>query len=262
MNLPHVIERGSLILFHSIMHPFGYFLPVAAFVVASALSAAGSLADRSPFLPAGFGEEEPVSEAPAQSAGDMENLIDFKGFYELGGEYRLLVGKKRGQSASWLGVGESSEDLEVLDFDLDNERVRARLDGREGWVEMAQIASNPSPAAGPPGPQRVRPTTTASRTPSVRRPSGSTAQHATPSPTVRRPPVIRDDGSRPPSVSGADRQSVSRQLRRVPPSRVTRSTEPPSVGPSVQVPAQRPSGPPPTPSPTRRPDSAPPTGVP
>ncbi|MCC5841517.1 MAG: hypothetical protein JJT96_15490 [Opitutales bacterium] len=234
------------------IRPLRHILSPVVFFGFFAFPASGSLADRSPFLPPGFRVEEPTSrETPsAQPPGELENLIDFKGVYQLAGEYRLLIGKKRDPRASWLALGESFEGLDLLDFDLEMNRARVRLDGREGWVEMARVPPNPSPGvAAPSGPQRVRPATTASHSSAAQHPSRSTGGMASPSSVVSRPPVNSSEDSRlrRPEVRRARSSDAARpEIQR------------PAIGPSAPVPRSQPSGPPPTPAPTRRPNTNPP----
>lgn len=207
----------------------------------------GSLLEKSPFLPPDFNPDR--SQSPSRTADQsspVERLLDFKGWYEIGGQPRILVSQKRRTDGGWMTVGETRNDIEVLDFDRDQERVRVRFQGNEGWLAMATLESNPS---GSTPAQAATPTSGA-------RPTTATTARGRVSPVPQRR-VVTAPGStsrtiQPPRVSPSRGENFDpSQIRQPAPNRGP-TTPPPTGLPPTPVP----DGPPDTLPPTTPPDTS------
>lgn len=234
---------------------------------AGAVHAGRGLVEHSPFLPPDFNPSR--SSAPAaedRPSTPIERQLEFKGWYEINGEIRVLISQRQEGGGGWMRVGESRDSISVLDFDPRQEQVRARYQNSEGWLTIAKLESNPSGSGSATARDRRAAATSGSR---------EDARRA----TTTRP--VRTVGS---TSSGGTGRSATPQRRSVSSSRVSGSSpgeaaEPPAGAPQLS-PArprsdsgssegggstatgtpgssadQRPSGAPPTPAPTSRPDT-------
>lgn len=152
---------------------------------------AGSLSERSPFLPPGGAAAEPQENVLA--GGPLQDRFEFRGFYQINGVYHLLIKERNQPAGRWLRPGEESNGLRVENFDPEARTVAVYAQGQESTLRLAQIESNPSPLeVGGSGPSS-RPSAGANRAPSLaRRPgnigSGSGGDDAGPQVVTRRPP--------------------------------------------------------------------------
>lgn len=205
-------------------------------------SSIASLTENSPFLPPDF--TPGGSSAPSQSnqpTSPVERLLDFKGWYEISGEKRFLVAPKRRSDGGWLRMGESRNEITVLDFDPAEERVRVSFQGNEGWLEITQLESNSSGATA--STSQSSDGSTASSSSPTTRPSRATPTRGRVSPVPQRRTVTSTSRSTGP---GSTRQAVPPRIA----DRAGRAPQGPPTPP--------PSGPPPSDVPTGRPDSDPP----
>ena len=116
-----------------------------ALATVSSLHAGRGLVEYSPFLPPDFNPGR--SNAPAaqeRPSTPIERQLEFKGWYEINGEVRVLISQRQEGGGGWMRVGESRDAISVLDFDSSQEQVRARYQNSEGWLTLAQLESNPS----------------------------------------------------------------------------------------------------------------------
>jgi len=173
---------------------------VGGCAIASAAAGTAALAGASPFLPPDFRAEQTAPTPVPTASNPLDRLLDFKGFYQINGEYRVLLSQKRRADGGWLRVGEAREDIEVLEFDAEAQRVRARFQGSEGWLDLARMESNTSGAPASPTPTSsteparvVRPPPTAPTT------TVPTTPTSPPRPPVRRT-VVSPTPSTPPAA--------------------------------------------------------------
>lgn len=209
-------------------------------------SATASLTENSPFLPPDF--TPGGSSAPSQSnqpTSPVERLLDFKGWYEISGEKRFLVAPKRRTDGGWMRMGESRNEITLLDFDPAEERVRVSFQGNEGWLEIAKLDSNPSGATAAATSQPSDGSAAASRTAPTTRPASATPTRGRVSPVPQRR-TVTSTGRTPGSIS------ASQSARQPVPPRIAEGRAP--QGPM----APPPTGLPPGDVPKGRPDSEPP----
>lgn len=231
-------------------------LGCAALAFASTGSAR-DLVEHSPFLPPDF--DPGRSNAPEQEnrpSTPIERQLAFKGWYEIGGEYRVLVSHQRENNGGWFQIGESRDAITVLDFDPNAEQVRARYQNSEGWVSLAKLGSNPS-GGGDGSTARSRRDDSSSSS-SARSSSPATRpvravssdRRVTRSAPQRRTVTSSNVSDRSSGSARGGRPILSRAERRS--AAEAGGNQPPQTGP-----ADQPSAPPPTESPTRRPAEPP-----
>jgi hypothetical protein len=169
------------------------FIAVAALAAAYSwtsccVAASVTLVERSPFVPSTF--SPPQSRAPARPAvqAAKQNEFEFRGIYEVNGEYRFLISEARSRNGRWLPVGGSHESIEVQAYDPQTETVDVLINGEPRQLELAKTEANPNPQ--PVARQAVRPA--ARPSPTVARPATTTPGTSAP---VRR--VIRPSTNRP-----------------------------------------------------------------
>ncbi|MCC5835413.1 MAG: hypothetical protein JJU20_11825 [Opitutales bacterium] len=116
-----------------------------AVITAGSLHAGRGLVEHSPFLPPDFNPGR--SNAPAaqeRPSTPIERQLEFKGWYEINGEVRILISQRQQGGGGWMRIGESRDSISILDFDSSQEQVRARYQNSEGWLSLAKLESNPS----------------------------------------------------------------------------------------------------------------------
>lgn len=187
----------------------GVLLTLVLLFAAHPLTAerAATLLDRSPFIPSTFSPPQPPQPPVRPTPPQQQQEFEFRGIYQINGNYRFLISEARSRSGRWLQLGAKEDNIEVRAFNADNDLLTIAVNGDVREIKLASTESNPAPqpvasvspqptartAAGPaPGtarPQQRRPAPTA------------TSTDATPQPTqqpVRR--TIRPSTHRP----GAD----------------------------------------------------------
>lgn len=107
------------------------------------LPASPTLLDRSPFLPPGW---TPPEERRQQSQVTKSVTgYEFRGIYEINGEFRFLVSEPRSRSGSWVRVGESRDNFEVRRYDASSDTLVLFFNNKEQRIQMAEMESNPTP---------------------------------------------------------------------------------------------------------------------
>lgn len=122
----------------------------------------GGLAERSPFLPPGFVPPEERTQAappPAGTQGPLSRRFEFRGVYELAGEYRFLITDRRTREGKWVPLNDSSAPFHVRSFDLANNSIVLNHEGQTETIELERLGANstPMPVAGAPSPTATRP---------------------------------------------------------------------------------------------------------
>jgi len=109
----------------------------------ASLSASPTLLERSPFLPPGW--TPPEDRRQAVQAKQTVAGYEFRGIYQIGGEYRFLVSEPRSRSGSWVRVGESRDNFEVRRYDASSDTLVLFFNNKEQRIQMAEMESNPTP---------------------------------------------------------------------------------------------------------------------
>lgn len=237
-----------------------------ALATAGTVNAGRGLVEYSPFLPPDFNpgrSNAPVAED--RPSTPIERQLEFKGWYEINGEVRVLISQRQEGGGGWLRIGESRDSISVLDFDPRQEQVRARYQNSEGWLSIAKLESNPSGSGSASARDRRAAASSGSRE-EVRRATttrpvrtiGNTETSRTATPQRRSVSSARISGSSP--GEAAEAPSGAPQIAPARPrpgsgsgdSEGGGSTATGAPGSSAD---QRPSGTPPSPPPSSRPDT-------
>lgn len=117
-----------------------------------AASLCAGLAERSPFLPADFDPGQRSAPATQPAGGPLSQRIEFRGYYELNGEYRFLIREKGQSSGRWVRLDDANAPFLVEAFDPDRRAVRVSLGGESQLIQLVSLASNsePLPVSGQP----------------------------------------------------------------------------------------------------------------
>lgn len=120
----------------------------AAFLACAACAndlGTANIVERSPFIPSSF--TPPQAPAPAAQPVRQAQRQDyeFRGVFEIDGEYRLLISEARSRSGRWLPIGVKQENIEVRSFDRETETATVAIDGDVRELKLASMESNPTP---------------------------------------------------------------------------------------------------------------------
>lgn len=118
---------------------------------------AADLVGNSPFLPPDAGGQQ-AQQGPAVSESDLE----FRGMYSLGDRYYFNLYNKRENKGKWLTLDDEVEGLAVTSFDLQEDRISIRINGRNETLAMAKPSTGSLPvelatSGGGPANRRVLP---------------------------------------------------------------------------------------------------------
>jgi type II secretory pathway component PulC len=104
----------------------------------SVLSLGASLVEKSPFIPSGW-EPQAAPAQPAASKALPENSFVLQGVYVIGDRWTCNILDNRTGKSSWVSIGESVKDLATQRYDADNDRLIARLDGKEIELHLKKM---------------------------------------------------------------------------------------------------------------------------
>jgi hypothetical protein len=116
-------------------------LPVHAQVPATPVT----IVDRSPFIPSTFSPPQGSEAARPAHRAAAGNEVEFRGVYELAGDYHLLISESRSRSGKWLSIGETHENIELREYDPCSETATVMVDGEPRELQLAKLDANPSP---------------------------------------------------------------------------------------------------------------------
>jgi hypothetical protein len=104
-----------------------------------------TIVDRSPFIPSGFSPPQTREPARPSARPTQASEIEFRGIYEIAGEYRVLISEARSRNGRWLSVGSSHENIEVTDYDPSTETVSLLVGGEPREMQLVKTEANPDP---------------------------------------------------------------------------------------------------------------------
>lgn len=124
---------------------------------------ANPLLRRSPFLPAGFDAEArtPARREPPPSQTALAQRFEFRGYYQINGEYRFLIKEKNQPVGRWVTLNDPDAAYLVESFDPVQNHLRLRDGMQTESIALFKLDSNttpmpvngqpplPSPTAGP-----------------------------------------------------------------------------------------------------------------
>ena len=149
----------------------------AAMSFSTEVSATPTLVTKSPFLPPGF--SPPGSVGSAETPPASVSQYQFRGVYQMEGQYYFNLYNTRDKKGSWVTEATSGGDTpQVVSFDLEGDVLVVESAGKQLSLTMVETSNRPMPL----------PTVRRTSTPTVAKATQPGGQ-ATPTPTRRR--VIR-----------------------------------------------------------------------
>ncbi len=103
-----------------------------------------SLMQRSPFIPPNFTPGPGGSESSASNP-TSPGSFELRGVYQLGQEYRFLVGPVQKGEGEWVELGKSYDGYEVRRYDSSSETLTLYYNNRETDITLSRLESNPTP---------------------------------------------------------------------------------------------------------------------
>jgi hypothetical protein len=114
----------------------------------SPLFADSELAEKSPFLPPGYGEKpEEKPKPPVQTQGPISREIEFRGFVKLNGVFQFSLTNKKLQKSYWLKEGEGEAGITVSNYDPESSSIVVLVNGRSERLTMLSASDSPLPVA-------------------------------------------------------------------------------------------------------------------
>jgi len=113
-----------------------------------ALLSQSQLSEKSPFLPPGYGKEEPKKPEPVvQPQGPVSNVIEFRGIVEMGGVYQFSIYNKKEQKGYWLKENAKEDGVSINSFDATASTIVVVMNGRSERLTLMAATENPMPVA-------------------------------------------------------------------------------------------------------------------
>jgi len=103
-----------------------------------------SLLQRSPFIPPNFTPGQGGPDA-GPSNPTSPGSFELRGVYQLGQEYRFLVGPVQKGEGDWVELGKSYDGYEVRRYDSSSETLTLFYNNQETNITLARLESNPTP---------------------------------------------------------------------------------------------------------------------
>lgn len=107
------------------------------------------LAEKSPFLPPGYGEKEPEKPVPPaiQTQGPISREIEFRGVVQLGGVYQFSIYNTKEQKGYWLKENTVEGGIAVKNYDTDAATIVVTMNGRSEQLTLMAASENSMPVA-------------------------------------------------------------------------------------------------------------------
>jgi hypothetical protein len=155
------------------------------------------LVSRSPFLPAGFNadRQENPRDNERNRAGPLAQRYEFRGYYQLNGEFRFLIREKNKSAGRWVKLNDPAADYLVERFDESSGEIRLREGSQTESIALIKLDANaaPMPVSGqPPAVSPTNPGNNPNNVADTRRsrpiPPGATPTEPRPAAQRRTPP--------------------------------------------------------------------------
>jgi len=112
------------------------------------LFAEKKLAEKSPFLPPGYGQEESKTDEPVvQPQGPISREVEFRGIVQIGDVYQFSIYNKKDQKGYWLKQNEGEDGISVNSFDENASTIVVMMNGRSERLTLMSATESPMPAA-------------------------------------------------------------------------------------------------------------------
>jgi len=109
------------------------------------LSDQPSLTQRSPFLPPGFNPETKTPEKPRQTRSQANKALEFRGVYQLLGDYRFLVKESSAAFGNWVKLNDPKAVFVVTQYDPSSQTVTVEHEGVTHEISLIELEGNPAP---------------------------------------------------------------------------------------------------------------------
>ena len=119
-----------------------------AFVLLAGVSllSAETLESNNPFLPPGYNEKKEEPKPVVQSNGTISREIEFRGIFEVNGQYQFSLFNKRDQKSHWLKENEAAaQGISVRNYDSNSKSLAVCMSGRTERLTLATASSSPIP---------------------------------------------------------------------------------------------------------------------
>ena len=107
---------------------------------------APSILDRSPFLPPGFEPPRSSTQRRTNQPQQRKNY-EFRGVYQLAGEYHFLVSEARSRDGDWVSLRNTKPevDFEIRDYDPQTQTLTLFANNKTEELTLASVEANPTP---------------------------------------------------------------------------------------------------------------------
>jgi hypothetical protein len=110
------------------------------------MEAADSLEQANPFLPPGYGAEEPEPAAPPpQTNGPLSRELEFRGIVTLNGETQFSIFDRRASRSYWLRTNQVEDGLTVRGYDSGSQTITVSKGGRSERLSLKSATDAPLP---------------------------------------------------------------------------------------------------------------------
>ncbi len=140
-------KRGELC--NKSARPVCLFLLVCSCAIPLQLFSQNQLAEKSPFLPPGYGQKvEPPKPTPViQTQGPISREIEFRGIVQMGGVYQFSIYNTKEQKGYWLKENAVEDGIAVKSYDTDAATIVVTMNGRSERLTLMAASENPMPVA-------------------------------------------------------------------------------------------------------------------
>lgn len=129
----------------------GLFLLLAVALPCSSV-ANPALSEKSPFLPPGYGVQEPEPAAPVVTnvQGPLSRELEFRGVVQIGASYQFSLFSKKDNKGYWISENETVAGLSARNYDPDSSTLVVTSRGRSERLTLMAATESPLPVAASP----------------------------------------------------------------------------------------------------------------
>ena len=117
-----------------------------ALLASVSVLSAETLESSNPFLPPGYSDKKEAPKPIVQSNGPISREIEFRGIFEVNGQYQFSLFNKRDQKSHWLKENEAAEQgISVRNYDSNSRSLTVNMSGRTERLTLVTASSSPLP---------------------------------------------------------------------------------------------------------------------
>ncbi len=107
---------------------------------------ASDLIDNSPFVPDDFSPDySRLINVPGNSNTELTRILEFRGFYSLGGDYYFNIYNNAKQKSDWVKIRESEAPYQVLRFERNRNLIYIKFNNRTEKLTLVRPTHEPLP---------------------------------------------------------------------------------------------------------------------